>query len=90
VHVHDPEADLFGSEPLLLNGEWNGYVRAAAFGHTLGGPVGLAQVHHHAGVTAEWLAEATFEVHTPAGRLPAQVQLAPFYDPQRLRILAAD
>jgi 4-methylaminobutanoate oxidase (formaldehyde-forming) len=88
VFVDDPDADLFGSEPLLCNGEWSGYVRAAAFGHTLGGPVGLAQVHHPDGVTAAWLAAQRFEVHTPAGLLPARVQFAPFYDPQRLRILA--
>ncbi|MEI8238649.1 MAG: FAD-dependent oxidoreductase [Actinomycetota bacterium] len=88
VFVDDPDADLFGGEPLLLGGEWNGYVRAAAYGHTLGGPVGLAQVHHDDGVTAAWLATGTFEVATPARRWRATVQMAPLYDPQRLRINA--
>ena len=88
LFVDDLDADLFGGEPLLLDGQWVGYVRAAAFGHTLGGPVALAQVHHDDGVTAAWLAAGSFEVHTPARRLPAKVQFAPFYDPQRLRILA--
>jgi 4-methylaminobutanoate oxidase (formaldehyde-forming) len=88
LFVDDPDADLFGSEPIMLGDQWVGYVRAAAFGHTLGGPVALAQVHHGDGVTAAWLAANRFEVHTPAGRLPAQVRFAPFYDPQRLRILA--
>jgi glycine cleavage system aminomethyltransferase T/glycine/D-amino acid oxidase-like deaminating enzyme len=88
LFVDDQDADLFGSEPVLLDGEWNGYVRAAAFGHTLGGPVALAQVHCDDGVTAAWLAAGSFEVHTPARRLPARVQFGPLYDPQRLRILA--
>ena len=42
--VDDPAADLFGNEPVLLDGQWVGYVRAAAYGYTVGGPVGLAQV----------------------------------------------
>ena len=90
LFVDDPDAELFGGEPLLLDGQWNGYIRAAAFGHTLGGPVALAQVHCDDGVTAAWLAANRFEVHTPARRLPATVQLGPLYDPTRSRILADD
>ena len=70
--------------------EWAGYVRAAAYGYTVGGPVGLAQVQHPDGVSPrEWLKAGGFRVRTPAGDLPARLQLAPLYDPQRLRILAA-
>ncbi|MGB8858109.1 MAG: FAD-dependent oxidoreductase [Ilumatobacteraceae bacterium] len=89
VFIDDPTADLFGGEPVLLDGAWVGYVRAAAFGHTLGGPVGIVQVECATGVTADWLQYGRFEVSTPARRLPARLQLAPFYDPQRQRILAA-
>jgi 4-methylaminobutanoate oxidase (formaldehyde-forming) len=85
--VDDPAADLFGNEPVFLGDEWAGYVRAAAYGYTVGGPVGLAQVQCPDGVTAEWLKAGGFRVRTPAGDLPARLQLAPFYDPQRLRIL---
>jgi 4-methylaminobutanoate oxidase (formaldehyde-forming) len=86
--VDDPEADLFGNEPVLADGKWVGYVRAAAYGYSLGGPVGLAQVRHVDGVTADWLREQIFTVHTPHGDLPARLQTAPFYDPARTRILA--
>jgi 4-methylaminobutanoate oxidase (formaldehyde-forming) len=86
--VDDPEADLFGNEPVLADGKWVGYVRAAAYGYSLGGPVGLAQVRHDDGVTADWLREQIFTVHTPHGDLPARLQTAPFYDPARTRILA--
>ena len=72
----------------MVGGTWVGYVRAAAYGYTLGGPVGLAQVSHDGGVTGDWLREQTFTVHTPNGDLPARLQMAPFYDPQRTRILA--
>jgi glycine/D-amino acid oxidase-like deaminating enzyme len=85
--VEDPAVDLFGNEPVLLDGEWVGYVRAAGYGHTVGGPVGLAQVTSSAGVTGQWLKGGGFGVRTPAGDVPARLQIAPFYDPQRLRIL---
>jgi 4-methylaminobutanoate oxidase (formaldehyde-forming) len=86
--VEDPAVDLFGNEPVLADGEWAGYVRAAAFGHTVGGAVGLAQVSCSGGVTGPWLADREFRVRTGAGDVPARLQLAPFYDPQRTRILA--
>jgi len=85
--VDDPAADLFGNEPVLAGGEWAGYVRAAAYGHTVGGPVGLAQVACDDGVTGQWLKEGDFRVSTPDGEIPARLQIAPPYDPQRLRIL---
>ncbi len=85
--VPDASADLFGNEPVFRDGIWVGYVRAAAYGHTIGGPVGLAQVTCADGVTGAWLAGGGFTVRTPAGELPARLQFAPFYDPQRLRIL---
>jgi 4-methylaminobutanoate oxidase (formaldehyde-forming) len=88
--VDDPDVDLHGNEPLLHHGEWVGYVRAAAFGHTIGGPVGLVQAHHDGGVTGDWLAAGGFTLHTPGGEVPARVQIPPLYDPKRLRILAED
>jgi 4-methylaminobutanoate oxidase (formaldehyde-forming) len=87
LFVNDPAADLFGNEPVLCEGRWVGYVRAAAFGHTLGGPVGLAQVRCEAGVTGEWLRSHEFVVVTPHGTMPAHLQFAPFVDPDRSRIL---
>jgi 4-methylaminobutanoate oxidase (formaldehyde-forming) len=87
VIVDDPAADLFGNEPVLAGGEWAGYVRAAAYGYTVGGPVGLAQVACDDGVTGQWLKESDFRVRTPDGEIPARLQIAPPYDPQRLRIL---
>jgi len=85
--VEDPAVDLFGNEPVLAGGEWAGYVRAAAYGYTVGGAVALAQVACPDGVTGEWLKGGDFRVRTPAGDAEARLQIAPFYDPRRLRIL---
>jgi len=85
--VEDPDADLFGNEPVFSSGQWVGYVRAAAYGYTAGGPVGLAQVQSEDGVTAQWLKAGGFTVRADERDWPARLQIAPFYDPQRLRIL---
>ena len=85
--AEDPAADLFGNEPVFLGDQWVGYVRAAAYGYTVGGAVGLAQVESAEGVTGGWLKNGDFRARTPAGDVPVRLQIAPLYDPQRLRIL---
>jgi heterotetrameric sarcosine oxidase gamma subunit len=86
--AEDPILDLFGNEPVRRDGEWVGYVRAAAFGHTMGAAVGLAQVRCREGVTAEWLQEGGFSVSTGrTGDAPVRLRLGPLYDPRRIRIL---
>jgi 4-methylaminobutanoate oxidase (formaldehyde-forming) len=85
--AEDPAADLFGNEPVFLGDEWVGYVRAAAYGYTVGGAVGLAQVECADGVTGGWLKNGGFRARTPAGDIPVRLQAGPLYDPQRLRIL---
>ncbi len=85
----DSELDLFGNEPVRRDGQWVGYVRAAGYGHTLGAAVGLAQVSCADGVTGEWLEQGGFSVQTGTGAdVPLRLQIAPLYDPKRLRILA--
>jgi glycine cleavage system aminomethyltransferase T/glycine/D-amino acid oxidase-like deaminating enzyme len=87
--VADPAVDLFGNEPVMHDGSWAGYVRAGAFGHTIGTAVALAQVSHPDGVTAQWLAGGGFTVLTGSGQdVPARLQFGAFYDPRRERILA--
>jgi 4-methylaminobutanoate oxidase (formaldehyde-forming) len=85
----DPAVDFFGNEPVLHSGRFVGYLRAAAYGHSVGGAVGLAQVSCPDGVTAEWLAAGEFSVRTGTGAdVPVRLQFGAFYDPRRLRILA--
>jgi 4-methylaminobutanoate oxidase (formaldehyde-forming) len=37
---------LFHAEPIRRNGKMHGYIRAASYGHTLGGAVGLAMIEN--------------------------------------------
>ena len=84
----DPGADLFGNEPVLVEGAWAGYVRAAGYGHTLGGAVGLAVVEHAGPVTQEWLDSVAITVSCAERTVVARASLRPMYDPSRRRILA--
>jgi 4-methylaminobutanoate oxidase (formaldehyde-forming) len=88
VLVKDPEPLLFHAEPVHRNGKPVGYIRAASYGHTLGGAVGLAMVDAGTPIDAAWLNDGRWEVDI-AGRLyPATASLRPLYDPQMLRIKA--
>ena len=76
----DPEPLMYHAEVLRRDGEEVGYLRAASYGHTLGGAVGLALVKGT--LEGEW----TVEIN--GRRYPAAVSLRPPYDPSNSRIKA--
>jgi 4-methylaminobutanoate oxidase (formaldehyde-forming) len=86
VLVQDPEPLLFHAEPVHRNGQPVGYIRAASYGHTLGGAVGLGMVDAGAPLGAPWLSEGRWEVDIAGKLYPATVSLRPLYDPQMERI----
>jgi 4-methylaminobutanoate oxidase (formaldehyde-forming) len=88
VLVKDPEPLLFHAEPVHRNGKPVGYIRAASYGHTLGGAVGLAMVDGGAPIDAAWLSEGRWEVDVAGKLYPAAVTLRPLYDPRMERIKA--
>jgi 4-methylaminobutanoate oxidase (formaldehyde-forming) len=88
VLLLDPEPLLFHAEVVHRDGVAVGYVRAASYGHTLGGAVGLAMVQAEAALDPAWLDAGHWEVEVADRRVPARVSLAPLYDPKMLRIRA--
>ena len=88
VLVKDPGPLMFHAEPVLRDGFAVGYIRAASYGHTLGGAVGLAMVEAGEGAPADatWLSSGTWEVDIAGTRHPAVVSLRPLYDPTMVRI----
>ncbi|HET7689106.1 MAG TPA: glycine cleavage T C-terminal barrel domain-containing protein, partial [Nocardioidaceae bacterium] len=86
LQLTDPEPLMWHAEPVLRDGKPVGYVRAASYGHTLGGAVGLAMVDGGEPIDAAWLKGAEWEVEV-AGRLyPARASLRPLYDPAMERV----
>lgn len=86
VLLTDPEPLLFHGEPVLRDGKPVGYVRAASYGHTLGGAVGLAMVDAGEPVDAAWLAAGEWEVDVAGRLVPARASLRPLYDPTASRV----
>jgi 4-methylaminobutanoate oxidase (formaldehyde-forming) len=84
--LQDPEPLLYGQEPILCNGSYCGYIRAGAFGYTLGASVGLGMVELEEGITAELLRSHRFEVEVNDRVVPATASLAPMYDHKSERI----
>ncbi len=88
VLVRDPEPLMYHAEVVRRDGVPVGYVRAASYGHTLGGAVGLAMIEPKRPVDAAYLGSGSWQVDI-AGRLyPAVVSARPLYDPEMKRIRA--
>jgi heterotetrameric sarcosine oxidase gamma subunit len=88
VRLADPEPMLHHGELVLRNGEPVGYVRAASYGWTLGGAVGLAMLDAGEPLTADWLKAGTWTVDVGGCNYDAVVSLRPMYDPTNERIKA--
>lgn len=90
VQVLDPEPLMYHVEIVHRDHRPVGYVRAASYGHTLGGAVGLAMVEAGDGAAADaaWLASGRWEVEIAGRRYPAKVSARPLYDPASLRVRA--
>jgi 4-methylaminobutanoate oxidase (formaldehyde-forming) len=88
VLVTDPEPMMFHAEPVAREGKQVGYIRAASYGHTLGGAVGLAMVQGSEPVTQQWLDSAEWTVDIAGCSYPAVASLRPMYDPKMLRVRA--
>jgi 4-methylaminobutanoate oxidase (formaldehyde-forming) len=86
VLVQDAEPMMYHAEIVRRDGVPVGYVRAASYGHTLGGAVGLAMIEPKMPVDAAYLASGTWEVEIAGRRWPARVSLKPMYDPEMKRI----
>jgi 4-methylaminobutanoate oxidase (formaldehyde-forming) len=88
VLVKDPEAMMFHGEIILRDGKPAGEVRAASYGHTLGGAVGLAFIHGEPVVDGKFLETGNWEVDIAGKLFPIEVSLRPMYDPNMQRVRA--
>jgi 4-methylaminobutanoate oxidase (formaldehyde-forming) len=87
VQVLDPEPLMFHAEVVRRNGTPVGYIRAASYGHTLGGAVGLAMISSDDGpLDAAWIEAGEWTVEIADGIHPAKASLRPLYDPTNARI----
>ena len=95
VLLKDPQQMMFHGEVVWRDGVCVGDIRAASYGHTLGGAVGLCMVEAHHGqderassvvINNDYINTGKWEVEIGNHRYPATVSLAPMYDPKNARI----
>jgi 4-methylaminobutanoate oxidase (formaldehyde-forming) len=88
VLVNDPQPLLFHAEPVSREGKPVGYVRAASYGHTLGGAVGLVMVDAGEPVDKAYVEGADWTIEIAGKTYPLTPSIRPMYDPQMLRVRA--
>lgn len=88
ILVKDPDAMLFHAEVVHRDGKPVGYIRAASYGHSLGGAVGLAMIDNHEPIDQKWLDAGTWEVEIANKRYPAVASLKPLFDPENKKVKA--
>jgi glycine cleavage system aminomethyltransferase T len=87
LRLTDPEPLLYHNEPLLRDGKIVSYITSGAYGHSLGGAMGMAYVPCE-GETADQVLASTYEVDVMGTRVKAEVSLKPLYDPTGARTKA--
>mgnify|MGYP002139874464 CR=1 FL=1 len=89
ILVKDPEPLMFHAEIVRRDGKPMGYVRAASYGFTLGGAVGLAMIEGGEQVVDQaFLDSGSWEVEIADKRYPIVASLKPLYDPESKRVKA--
>ena len=86
LKLNDPEPLIYHNEPIWRGDEIVGHITSAAYGHTLGGAVGLGYVSAERGKAADAVLDALYEVEVACERFSAAVSLRPLYDPDNVKI----
>ncbi len=84
--LRNPKPLLHHNEIVYRDGEIVGEIHAGAYGHTLGGAVGLGYVSCQDGVTKDYLNSGQWEIKIAGVKYPATASLRPLYDPKNERI----
>ena len=86
ILVKDPDAMMYHAEIVRRDGKAVGYIRAASYGHSLGGAVGLAMIDHHEPIDQKWLDAGRWEVEIANQLYPAIASLKPLFDPENTKV----
>jgi 4-methylaminobutanoate oxidase (formaldehyde-forming) len=86
VLINDPEPLMFHAEIVRRDDVEVGYIRAASYGHSLGGAVGLAMIEADVPIDDAWIAGGSWSVQIANAIHPATVSLRPLFDPSNAKI----
>ncbi|MCK0167181.1 FAD-dependent oxidoreductase [Jannaschia sp. S6380] len=80
-----PRVMLYHNEPIVRDGRIVGHITSGAYGHHLGGAMGLGYVPCAGESVADLLA-SEFAIEVAGRRMPADASFAPMYDPKGMRL----
>ena len=83
--VADPAATLLGRESIYRDGALVGWLTSGGWGYTVGKGIGYGYVRNAAGVSDGYLLSGSYELEVASERVPAELHLAPLYDPEARR-----
>ena len=86
LRLKDAEPLIYHNEPIWREGTLVGHITSGAYGHTLGGAVGLGYVSAIPGEVPEAVLDGHYEVEVACEKIAAEVSLRPLYDPENLKI----
>ncbi|MDG2375722.1 MAG: FAD-dependent oxidoreductase [Woeseiaceae bacterium] len=84
--LEDPEPLLYHNEPIWREDKIVGHITSGAYGHTLGGCVGLGYVHTEPGKSDDDVMGVNYEIEVATERFAAEASLSPMYDPGNEKI----
>lgn len=84
--LNDAEPMLYHNEPIIMNGEYVGYLTSGGYAHHFGASIGLGYVVQDAPISANMVSSARFEIEVAGVRHAAQASLRPIYDPKATRM----
>ncbi|GIT93048.1 sarcosine dehydrogenase [Jannaschia pagri] len=83
--LSDPAAMLYHNEPIVRDGKIVGHIASGAYGHTLGGAIGLGYVPC-VGESIDDSLSSTYEIEVAGRRIGAEASFKPMYDPKGERL----
>jgi 4-methylaminobutanoate oxidase (formaldehyde-forming) len=84
--VADPAIVLLGRETIFRDGRQVGWLTSGGYGYTIEKNIGYGYVRNPDGVPTDWLTAGKYELEVATERVPAEIHLAPLYDPKMERI----
>ena len=83
--LSDPEVMVYHNEPVIRDGKIVSYLSSGAYGHHLGGAIGMGYVPCK-GESAADIQGSSYEIEVAGRRVTAEASLAPMYDPKSERV----
>jgi 4-methylaminobutanoate oxidase (formaldehyde-forming) len=80
--VDDPEPLIYHDEPIFRDGVLVSENTHGAYGHLVGGSIGMCYLKNESGLTREWIQAGTYEIGVNGQRYPVTISLNALYDPK--------